>query len=279
MGKGKTATWRPPIRILPALPLEILLHHRPPLVAMERAPNDYVFKCSPGPRVEATFEEQLLGKNVYEIRDGFFRVKAPAEAFEFLSAYSKFLDPSESAAEFVLSWTEFQLWQELLKQISLNGFPFYYDGSEVPSGWRFFGGEELPEELQSLISASMSEATSNWLQGIPSHINIKKHAPEFLKLHPDEPIGKCNVFVASIVEAILATIYFNDLVGINYKKCSCEGCEEIYEERTSHERRFCSNKCAHTQGTRDRRKLAKQKAKNLTAAKRVVKQAGRKKNV
>ena len=204
--KTRKAPWRPSVRILPALPLEILLHHRPPRVQMEKSADDNVFRCSPGPRVETTLHEEMLGKNVYEIRDQFFVVKTPAEAFEFLSSYSRLLDPSESAGESVLSWADFQQWQKLLKQISLHGFLLYYPGGDAPAGWRFFDGGELPEELQCLISEGLSGTTFDWLQGITSHISIRKNVAKFLEFHPDEPPAKFNVFVGSIVEAILANL-------------------------------------------------------------------------
>jgi hypothetical protein len=289
MKKEKSAPWRPAIRILPSLPLEIYLWHRPPLVSQEKTQHNYVFKCSFGPSVDATITaeligknaimEEMIGKNVYQIRDEFFRANTPAEVFEFLSSYSDFLQPLRENEESVLLWADFQRWQQLLKEISLHRFPMNYDGEFVEPGWRFFRGGRLPEELQSLFSANLPETTLDWLQGIASHIDIRKHEPIHLELHPDDGPGKCTVIVHSIVEAILATIYFNDLVGIKYERCLSEGCEEIFEVRTSHERRYCSNKCAHTQGTRVRRLAAKEKAaKEKAAAEKAAKKKARKKN-
>lgn len=65
--------------------------------------------------------------------------------------------------------------------------------------------------------------------------------------HPDDSSALCTVTVISVVDAILATIYFNGAVGIKTEKCACEGCDNIFDKRSNHDLRFCSITCGHKQ--------------------------------
>jgi hypothetical protein len=287
MNRREKSHWRPAIRILPSMPLEILLHHRPPVVSLTRDGSEHFFTCLAGPHVEATIHEQYMGKNVYEIRDRFFLANTPTQAFEFLASYSFFLAARDGVKELTISWTEFQRWQQLLKLISIHGFPFWYDGSEGGAGPYFYPNLPLPEELRGFYSEpNYSENFPNtvlddWLWGRATHLEISATSKRTMRLQPNREPAKCTVIVGSIVEAILATIYFNDVIGVTYEKCSRTDCDQIFEVTTNHERRFCSQKCAHTQGTRERRlatTLAKHDAAKKKAAKRTVKTTGRKTN-
>jgi len=45
--------------------------------------------------------------------------------------------------------------------------------------------------------------------------------------------------VRTLIEAILATIYFDDIIGIKYEMCSREGCDRIYEVTSIHQLKYC----------------------------------------
>jgi hypothetical protein len=268
MGIKNRREWRKGLRILPAMPLHIWLYPKDLKVILRREAEEYRFESSSAPRKKRTIAEEITGPDVWQMRDDFLRVSTPAEAFDFLGSRPPFL-PSGGKKTLSLSWTDFRRWQRLLKLIALNGFPLknpdeaserkwflFRDFSESPDETAQAEVDAELQELQDLLTPTgASDELLGWLQGNAQGVTISAKPPIHMKLHPDDAPVSCVVTVSTVVEALLATVYFDKTVQIRIKKCERMGCENIFESKTKHDGRFCSIKCAHTQQTADRRKL------------------------
>jgi hypothetical protein len=262
------------LRVLPAMPLKIFLARQPSKVTLERSGDDYSFTGRLGDRPKSTIQDEFfIGEDVWAMRDSFMAISRPEQAFDFLSSHSPFVHPPDAERPWRLEWTEFQKWQRLLRFLSLHGFPLVVSEefiSEDPDLWKnrvaYFHDDPFPEDLKDFFyRKDLPQYTRDWLLNSASGIHIKEHEAIHMRLHPDDARALCTVMTFSVVDAILATIYFNGVVGIKTEKCAREGCENIFDKRPNHDHRFCSVKCGHTQSTRDRRSKAKELAAKLAA--------------
>jgi hypothetical protein len=248
-----------PERMLPAMPIRVLYDPMEIVVSTERQGDDFLFRFrfahregNEDNRIEAT-----------TLRETFLEIKTPGEALNFLTLAGRFrgLDENGEYQE-SMTWSDFQKWQEIIRIVLVHGILPMKELSSTPA--RVVIGFDVPDHLKSVLS-DLSMKEQGWLQGFPEQLVIRADEP----VKGDKRKKLCaEVFVNSVLEAILATAYIDELRGINYQLCALPDCPKIYEVSSKHERQYCSQACAHKASVRKRRaeeKAARDAAKARAA--------------
>ena len=257
--------------MLPAMPIRVVYEPMSVITSLQKQGKEIHFRFE----YEGRFSDSEI--DAASLRETFLGIRTPAEALDLLTLAGPFRSfTDESGFREEMTWSDFQRWQEIVRFVVTGGplqteecFMEGQDRSYGPVGQRYRVSEQLRPALTDL---TMQE--QKWLSGFPDQILIRA----------DEPVNGntrkkvcAEVFVHSILEAILATAYIDGLKGINYQLCALPDCSQVYEVSSKHERQYCSQACAHKASVRKRRagKKAEREAAKLTAARVKVKK-GRK---
>lgn len=256
--KFATIRGKPTIRQLPSMGVEILCLAAYCAVSHVKRDGDDHFLFS---LANATGKRETI--DAFRYRDAFLAVETPAEAFELLSRGGRFRETRNdpNAIESVLAWTEFRLWQEVVRIVLTQNF-LHLGDFESPDAWPFVWGDgkdgvpitPLSGEIKQLVR-NVSETTFKWLQGLTDSWQViaepdPEDSQRRFKMHTE-------VSAATILEAMLAGIYVDTLSGVQYELCALPGCNRVYEVQSKHERAYCSQACAHKASVRRRRAQAK----------------------
>jgi hypothetical protein len=284
MWKNKTIPgWRAGIRMLPAMPLEVVFLGGCPTVSLQRNGGESTFSFSYPCRGDV-MDQFLHRRDVYSIRQQFFRAKTESDVFNFLNKYGPFLSSDDERVDGArygrLTLTDFRNWQKLLTLIAMQGFLHYSkienDESEncQEYGPTFYKvgvyGPSLADDLKPLFF-SCPKQTQDWLRGEASLLHIFRPKPD---LEIKNPPTKTEVTVMAVIDAILATIYFDKIIGIPWALCTLEGCNQLYQITSKHERNYCSPACARNASIRARRakeKVNRVKEKEQTQTTQAIK--------
>ncbi len=229
-------------RLLPAMPLHV--EYRPLIteVSLAKVGEDKWFRFNrPQP---FTWGAHL---DVFQIREDFLSVKSVSGALEFLSQCGDFRRaPDQPSLEF-LSWKQFRDWQRMIRAMLTNG--------PLPDNiWAYEEGSYIDHiTSEDDISGYLAEPTEYKL--------FTSVHPFDLTIGPAESSGdginkrqlRAQVNVSSVVEGILATVFLDGLRGVSYQLCELEDCTTVYEVISKHQRRYCSQSCAHKASVRRRR--------------------------
>lgn len=247
-------------RALPAMPVEVV--YQPPSVAVsfENQGDEILFRIQAPPIQEWPNDRTL---DAYSVRETFLAVRTAGEATEFLSLSGLFYagpgGDGRIAPRFVMTWTEFQQWQTVIRLILTHGFfklraGLTIDGTSTPL-------VNVPASLNHLLPL-LSQQEQLWLAGHPHGIAIKSRRRSLFPFDRDELLAL--IGVTTTLEALLATIYLDRLNGVGHALCGLTDCQKIYEITSKHARRYCSQACAHKASVRRRRAIAAEvKAKAL----------------
>ncbi len=74
-----------------------------------------------------------------------------------------------------------------------------------------------------------------------------------------KPVGR--IIPRGSLEAILTTVEIDRLRNVQFGVCVRPDCREIYEIRSKHKRKYCSQSCAHVENVRRLRKQSSRKRK------------------
>jgi len=200
-------------------------------------------------------EEKYGFLNIYDLREVFLDIKTPNEALDFLllTGCFRFTEVPWLNSRVSMLWSDFRLWQELIR-IRLQSGPFPY--RSILKDGRDVGCElDVPKQMRCLIQ-SMSMTELQWLNGVPEGIAIKP-LPETRSSDWKSRLIAV-IYTKSTLEAILATIYIDELHSPSFHRCP--QCAKIFKEKTKHKREYCSQKCAQIAGVRRRREAAKSRS-------------------
>jgi hypothetical protein len=240
----------PAIRMLPAMPIEVIYDPMRVEVSYERTGEDIVYRFRYAKSVGYT-ENRL---NAYQLRETFLGIRTPGEALDFLGLTGHFRAHNEDKVHESLTWNDFQRWQELVRAVLIVGplrsEVLYSSQTMVEIGF------DLPDHLKSLMrDVTLSEM--RWLESRPEHLVIRS------ELESSKPNARKTLYAEitphSSLEAILATVYVDGLNGVSYKLCGLNDCPRVFEVTSKHEREYCSQACAHKASVRRRRAEAKSK--------------------
>jgi hypothetical protein len=262
---GRKFPKQPP-RLLPAMPIHIQYDQMFPLeVSFELQGEDVLFRFrSAGSR--GGYVENLI--DAFSLRSAFLDAKNPREAFELLSSagyfrHIRYTDEEEQVQERLI-WSEFRLWQDLIRLLLTDG-PLRVERIRETKG-AVYTRYILPDSLQPLMR-HLSPKERGWLHAYPDQMVIRSDSPylERLKESDTRRALSAEIMVRSILEAILATIYVDGLVGVDYRLCSLKDCNHLYEVSSKHDRQYCTQACAHKASVRRRR--AEKKTASAKSAK------------
>ena len=134
--------------------------------------------------------------------------------------------------------------------------------------------EECLEWL-ALIRSAMTTPPQKWER-------LKKQYPPFkvdllcrpvsmsIDWRDGRPFGV--IQPSGILQALIATLQIDALMGARYRFCACEGCPNSFEVMRR-DQRYCSEACKHRQVVRDGRKKSQRRTAQRTGAR--SKEAGR----
>jgi hypothetical protein len=215
---------QPAVRFLPAMPIEVNYIAENVAVSCERDANEivYKFRNSKSPR-------RFIDVNAYALRTNFLDIKTPAEAFAFLSQTGNFRGTRNRRSREQLTWNEFRNWQEVIRLLLQYG--------------------EVPEHLESSLK-DISREEGRWLRGSPSKLSI---FPFGANKPGSRSVLQAEIRADTTVEAILATVYVDDLRGVDYQLCALPGCDKLYEVTSKHKRQYCCQNHAHRASIEKRR--------------------------
>lgn len=258
----------PTLRRVSSMPVQVLCYFNHMTVALEPTADGWIFRQS---LIGATGAHKDI--NAAWLREAFLAVRTPEQALRFLNASGRFrfLRDKADAIDAVLTWSEFQLWQRLIRIILVDNF-LHLGSFESPIRDSFIWGpaedgkyELLSDELQQ-IALTVHEPTFYWLQGRATSLQIV--SDEELTDPQHRLAMAANVIVDTSLDAILAGIYIDTHSGIEYELCALSDCSKVYEVKSNHQRVYCSQACAHKASVRRRRaeeKAARDAAKASAA--------------
>lgn len=118
-------------------------------------------------------------------------------------------------------------------------------------------------EWVSLIGVAMETPMGKW-ETLKKHFPIRKvdllrsPMPFTIEWQDGRPTGfiRCS----GVLEALIATLQIDELIGAEYRFCACEGCRNTFEVKRQ-DQRYCSETCKHKQVVRDGRNRARRAEK------------------
>jgi hypothetical protein len=236
-------------RYLPAMPIEIDFFGPYATVSMARDGDDsiYTFHHHPHRQEDGLFPLQV---DLEGLRSSFLSVSTTGEALEFLEQTGYFLLEPDSD-ESTLRWSEFQVWQLILREVVSGGFLFMMKDENREDGVYMTEEERLSAEMRHAATSS-PEPIFGWLTGLPNRMSVNT-----------VPVGdraegrnrlELSISCGTTVEAILADFYVDTLNGINYQLCARHDCNEIFEASPTRGKKYHSTACAHLASMRESRK-------------------------
>lgn len=251
----------PTIRRVPSMPVQVLCFSNSMTVALEPTDDGWIFRQS---LRSAPGEHRDM--NAVWLREAFLSVSSPQEAARFLntSGRFRFLRDKSDAVDSALTWSEFQLWQRLIRIVLVDNF-LHLGSFESPIRDSFIWGppergkyELLQEELRRLV-LDVHEPTFDWLQGRATSLQIGSDEEPNDPQHRQAMVAQ--LMVDTSLDAILAGIYIDTQSGIHYELCALPDCSNVYEVKSNHQRAYCSQACAHKASVR-RKRAEQREAKN-----------------
>jgi hypothetical protein len=246
----------PTIRRVPSMPVQVLCFSQSLTVALEPTDGGWLIRQR---LIAASGEDKDV--NAVWLREAFLSVKSPEDAVRFLNASGRFrfLRGKSDAVDSVLTWSEFQLWQHLIRIVLVDNF-LHLGSFESPIRDSFIWGptetfRPLPEELRRLV-LDVHEPTFYWLQGRATSLQIGSDEEPNDPQHRQAMVAQ--VMVDTSLDAILASIYIDTQSGIHYELCALPDCPNVYEVKSNHQRAYCSQACAHKASVRRRRAETKE---------------------
>lgn len=182
--------------------------------------------CGPGDGMDTEFEDPWL------LRNEFFSFDAAEGLNGFTLVYGRFGRGSE----------------DLL--VPMAKFP---DGCHVLECWRALKDEW--GDWVSLIKAATRTPIEKWgrlKRRFPARKVelLQKPMPLVVEWQDGRPTGI--VSCSGILQAVVATLQIDALIGAEHRFCACEGCRNLFKvKRNDH--RYCSDECKHRQVVRNGR--------------------------
>jgi hypothetical protein len=268
---------KPKVRHFPPMEFEIICYPSRMLTTPEEHDEILIFRqqiAIPGrdggrSRREAMPREEI---NAGALTDAFLEVKSPVQALNFLNQGGRFRYGRDKSdwLESVLTWPEFQLWQQLVTIVLVENH-LHLGEFESPTGEMFIWGpgddgqggiaRMLPEEMKSLI-LNAAKPTFEWLRGVPPEV-MYSTAPD-----PKDALKRstlsAGVITETTIDAILASV-FVDTLNAEFHLCAFPDCPNVFEVTSDHVREYCGHACAHKAGMRRRREEEKER-RNKTVA-------------
>jgi hypothetical protein len=273
-------------RNLPGMPIHLEFQRMPASISLTYDMDEPVFTFKRKALAEGMAAYWQEFKLAGVVRDAMFAVKTPLDALRFLEATGFFLQESgprdDAGFKDNLTWSDFQQWQKLLRFISQHGFVSIIDSSQWEDyekpwtiyPWRGGRAPALSQELESII-ISAPETTKEYLCGDPT---IKMRRDERIaEMEKRKPKLEMSIVPFGTVEAILACLFIDQQVGIEYKLCLRDKCENLFISNDKRRKQYCSQACAHHASvTRDR--INKASAAEKATPKKAAKRRARKSN-
>lgn len=173
LAEARSTTRPRPVCMLPPMPFEV--HFRG---GQKLKPSFVPDSPEPTFHLQAKTEQEFLADTLQDwelisrtMLDSFFQVATPDEAFAFLASTGHFLWDAWSSQHprysDTLSWPAFLQWQELIRDITINGFLVAGNDESAPDGIRTipdFPAARLSPERKRLIAAA-PDSTLDLLNG------------------------------------------------------------------------------------------------------------------
>jgi hypothetical protein len=257
-------------RILPAMPIRIFTWYTNVTVTCAREEGDYIFRFAD----RIPNEPELVGAlEAYALREMFLEVDTPGRALDFLAVSGRFqdaddgdeYDSTEDNSYNSVTWTKFKYLQNLVSVLM----------SLKSTKWPALPKPLTPDERTKArqdVFRHFSRTEMDWLDGGPSGLHIYPKPLKHDSHRRNQLVGE--ITVHSALEAILATLYLDGLVGVQYRLCALKDCQQVFEITSNHEREYCSQRCAHNASVR-RRRAADKAAKTVSKAATKVSRAAK----
>jgi len=164
-----------------------------------------------------------------EISNAFFAIKTPNDAKEFLASYGPlgslwdFAKWWDWSASYKVRWSELIKTQDILKE-----------------AWRrpHTAWDSNAKEPWSRENTNWSLARLRTGMDLPFHVNFDLERPVLYAV------------VATGVQALVADLFLTTLAGLSSGFCARPDCGKLFQKTTKHERKFCSQDCAHMESVR-----------------------------
>jgi hypothetical protein len=274
---------RPKVRRIPSTEFEILCYPTDMVTTLELEDEELLFRqripIPPEGKAESTkFTVPRPDEHIDAgaLTREFLSVKSPEQALTLLDAVGRFryLRDKADGLESVVTWHEFQLWQELVNIILTENHLFLGEFISPTSGMFIWGPTEdgrggpdrmLPKEMKPLIR-NVAEPTFEWLSGRPHGVMFTSQ-PDSTDPTKRNKVSN-GVITDTAIDSILASIFVDTvLCGIQFELCSFPDCPNVYEVTSNHQRDYCSHACAHKASMRRRRAKAKADRESAKARK------------
>jgi hypothetical protein len=199
---------------------------------------------------------QVGGLDAFSLREVFLSIRTPVEALDFFTVSGPFRDRDRKGELHTsLTWDDFQRWQRLICIVITKGI---LPRESIETAPRTFARRfAVPDDLRPLLS-EMSVRENRALTMFPSQINIRTNDGD---ASDRRPFLWVEIIVNSLLEAVLATIYVDNLRGANYRLCALVDCSKVFEAKLKR-KEYCCHDCAHKALVRRGRAEKEKAAKN-----------------
>jgi hypothetical protein len=179
----------------------------------------------------AQVPEQLY--EAWDVRQAFLGLQTGEDFLSFLNTYGRL----SSRGDYSNPWElrDLKGWQQVLRELMM----------QPPDTWR-----KYIESLKTLEAEFDAHRISRALR------EVRRFTIEFCW---HGPMRAALLHTEDVVTAIFATIQVDQLAGTRFRMCARPDCSRFFEITSKHERKYCSQYCAHFESLRRTRKGQKEK--------------------
>ena len=268
---------QPSVRMLPPMPILVAYHPAHVAVSVEMSGESVLFSLHGDSETLPMIDNCI---DAHQVRDAFLGVKTPAEALTWFAASGHFrnLYEDDNHTLTTVTWGEFQLWQEFLSALLRQGLAAVlkkrHERTEEEKQDHSPFGLVTYERFEAIVE-EVSDEERRAIHGYPDGLHIASGSLFRYRDHPEPKPLVAELQVWSALEAMLATVYVDQITGIKFQACSLRDCSQLFEVSSKHERQYCSQACAHKASVRKRRAEEK-RLKEAVAAKQTIKSKAKK---
>ena len=180
-------------------------------------------------------------EDAFAVRTDFLAIRSPEDALRFFGQYGPFQYQSDEASGTKKGNTarpEPVKWSLILQAQKDFEDALLKPGIPTEKAW-----------LYNLVFG----------QPLTLELPFRAVTPELSRLNwkDDAAIAYCH----DVVDALRASIFLSRMRGFKWKRCARQGCNQLFEQDTKHQKIYCTPECAHLQAVNNYNARQKKRAR------------------
>jgi hypothetical protein len=180
-------------------------------------------------------------EDAFDVRADFLSIRSPEDALRFLGKYGPFQYQPDEA----------------------SGTKKGKAAQPEPVKWSLI--QQARKDFEEALLADGIPTEKAWLynlvfgQPLILELPFRAVTPELSRLNwkDDAAIAYCH----DVVDALRTSIFLSRMRGFKWKRCARQGCNQLFEQDTKHQKIYCTPECAHLQAVNNYNARQKKRAR------------------